>query len=151
MNISVMFGYTVTGPVGALSATLGLSTPALLVFSIVTYFYTAMKQIGAVSHVLNGVRGAVIPVIIGAAWKLKGQALVSRISYVIMAVAFFLCTFTSLSKPMIVILGAVFGLALGFVRDQKQAGGKTQGGLTDDRQAAQDGLADNKREGGGHS
>jgi chromate transporter len=151
MNISVMFGYTVAGPVGALSATLGLSTPALLVFSIVTYFYTAMKQIGAVSHVLNGVRGAVIPVIIGAAWKLKGQALVSRISYVIMAVAFFLCTFTSLSKPMIVILGAVFGLALGFVRDQKQAGGKTQGGLTDDRQAAQDGLADNKREGGGHS
>lgn len=29
-------------------------------FSIVTYFYTAMKQIGVVSHVLNGVRGAVI-------------------------------------------------------------------------------------------
>lgn len=127
MNISVMFGYTVAGPAGAFAATLGLSAPALLVFALVTYFYTAMKQIHTINRVLNGVRSAVIPVIIGASWKMKGQALVSKISYVIMAAAFLVCAFTKVSKPMVVILGAVFGLMLGIIQDRKMRDGKEGG------------------------
>lgn len=112
INISVMFGYTVSGVTGALAAAFGLSLPALLSIAVVTYFYSAMKSNVYVAKILNGVRCAVIPIILSAAWKLKGKALTCKIGYGIMAVALVLCAFTSVNKILVVVMGAASGLLI---------------------------------------
>ena len=65
-----------------------------------------------VAKVLNGVRCVVIPIILNASWKLKSKSLVFRISYVLFAVSFLICAFTNVSKPLVIVLGALLGLVI---------------------------------------
>ncbi len=110
VNMSVLCGYAMEGAAGALSAAFGLTAPAIAAISLVVYFYGSLKANPYVEKVLNGVRCVVIPIILQAAWKLKGKSIISMISYVFLAVAFVVCAFTDISKPMVIIAGAIFGL-----------------------------------------
>jgi len=110
INISVMFGYTVAGFFGALAAAFGLALPALVAIGIVTYFYTSLRDNIYVAKILNGVRSAVIPIIISAAMKLRAKSLVSRLSYLLMIISFLLCTFTKINKVLVVLFGVIVGL-----------------------------------------
>ena len=97
---------------GALAAAFGLSAPAILAIAVVAYFYGFLKNNVYVAKVLNGVRCVVIPIILNASWKLKSKSLVSRISYVLFAVSFLICAFTNVSKPLVIVLGALLGLVI---------------------------------------
>ena len=110
--MSVLCGYAMEGAAGALSAAFGLSAPAVVAIGLVTYFYNSLKNNVYVEKVLNGVRCVVIPIIIQAAWKLKEKSLISIMSYVLLAVSFWICAFTDISKPMVMIAGAVLGLVI---------------------------------------
>ena len=66
-------------------------------------------------------RCAVIPIILGAAVRLKDKSLTDKSSYVLAAFALLVCTFTGVNKILVVLGGAAFGLiALALRR-----GGKT--------------------------
>ncbi len=112
INMSVLSGYMMEGPMGALAAAFGLSAPAILAIAVVAYFYGFLKNNVYVAKVLNGVRCVVIPIILNASWKLKSKSLVSRISYVLFAVSFLICAFTNVSKPLVIVLGALLGLVI---------------------------------------
>ena len=121
INIAVLFGSTMCGFWGAVLAAFGLSMPALLCIAIVTYFYSALKSNVLVARALDGVRCAVIPIILGAAVRLKDKSLTDKSSYVLAALALLVCTFTGVNKILVVLGGAAFGLiALALRR-----GGKT--------------------------
>ena len=81
VNYSVLFGYTAAGIPGALAASFGLVSPAVIVIAVITNFYDIFCNNPYVIRMMNGVRSAVIPVIIGAAWKLKKNALTDRATY----------------------------------------------------------------------
>ena len=110
INTSVIFGYTVAGFWGAVLAAFGLSLPALISIAVVTYFYSAIKSNVIVARALSGVRCAVIPIILGAALRLREKSLTGKSSYVLAAIALFVCTFTKVNKILVVLGGAVFGL-----------------------------------------
>lgn len=110
VNYAVLFGYTVAGVPGALSAAFGLVSPAVIVITIVTNFYDFFSTNPYVMRMMNGVRSAVIPVIIGAAWKLKKNALIDKVTYVICAVVAVICVVSDLNKLLIVIASALIGL-----------------------------------------
>lgn len=110
VNMSVLCGYAMGGVAGALAAAFGLTAPAIVAIGQVTYFYSSLKSNPYVEKVLNGVRCVVIPIILQAAWKLKGKSLTSVISYVFLAVSFVVCAFTDMSKPIVIVAGAVLGL-----------------------------------------
>lgn len=112
INISVLFGYTAAGFWGAVLAAFGLSLPALICIAIVTMFYSALKDNVWVAKALDGVRCAVIPIILGAAVRLKDAALKGPLSYVLAAAALVVCTFTGVNKILIVVTGAVIGIVL---------------------------------------
>ncbi|MGF6906428.1 chromate transporter [Fusobacterium sp. PH5-44] len=109
INISVMFGYSVSGFWGAIAASFGLALPALIAIGIVTYFYTSLRDNIYVDKVLNGIRSAVVPIIISAALKLKAKSLVSKMGYLLMVISFALCTFTKINKIFIVLSGIIIG------------------------------------------
>lgn len=83
INTSVIFGYTVAGFWGAVLAAFGLSLPALISIAVVTYFYSAIKSNVIVARALGGVRCAVIPIILGAALRLREKSLTDKSSYVL--------------------------------------------------------------------
>lgn len=112
INMSVLCGYAMEGAAGALAAAFGLSAPAVFAIGLVAYFYDSLKNNGMIERILGGVRCVVIPIILQAAWKLKEKSLVSWASWVFLAAAFFVCAFTNVSKPLVIALGAVFGLVV---------------------------------------
>ena len=121
VNMSVLCGYAMEGVAGALSASFGLTAPAILAIGLVTYFYSSLKSNPYVEKVLNGVRCVVIPIILQAAWKLKDKSLTSAVSYVLMAAAFVVCGFTDISKPGEMIAGGARGLLIWRGGDQHGA------------------------------
>ena len=110
INIAVLFGYTMEGVLGAVIAAFSLSLPALISIAVVTYFYSALKDNVLVARALDGVRCAVIPIILAAAVRLKDKSLVRRTDYVLAGIAVLVCAFTGVNKALVVIGGAAFGL-----------------------------------------
>lgn len=111
INISVMFGYSVSGFWGAIAASFGLALPALIAIGIVTYFYTSLRDNIYVAKILNGIRSAVVPIILNAALKLRAKSLVSKMGYLLMLISFTICTFTNTNKIFVVLSGIVIGFA----------------------------------------
>jgi len=112
INMSVLSGYVMAGVPGALAAAFGLSAPALVAIALVAHFYEVLKDNLYVEKILSGVRCVVIPIMLNAAWKLKKTALSSGISYVLLGIAFVICTFTKMNKLILVVLSAVAGLLI---------------------------------------
>lgn len=121
INVSVMTGYAMAGVPGALAAAFGLSLPALLSISLVTVFYAALRDNVIVAAMLNGVRCAVIPIIIGAAIRLGPKSLAQKMSPFLCLAAFFICTFTSVNLIYVVLAGALAGfLSYYFMQRKKE-------------------------------
>ena len=112
INISVLSGYRMAGFFGAVSAAFGLSLPAIICIAIVTMFYTSIKDNVWAAKALNGVRCAVIPIILAAAVRLKDKSLTSKIGYVLAVLALAVCTFTDVNKILVVVSGGAAGLLL---------------------------------------
>lgn len=110
VNYAVLFGYAVAGVPGALCASFGLVSPAVAVITLVANFYDFFSTSPYVIKMMNGVRSAVIPVIIGAAWKLKKSALIDTATWIIAGLITVICVASDLNKVIIVVSCAVFGL-----------------------------------------
>lgn len=110
INISILSGYRMAGALGAAAAAFGLSAPAIICISIVTLFYTRIRDNIWAAKALNGVRCAVIPIILGAAIKLKDKSLTCRMGYLLAVIALAVCTFTDVNKIFVVVSGGFIGL-----------------------------------------
>lgn len=112
VNFSILTGYAMNGFTGAIAASLGLVSPAVVVVSLVVLFYDSIKSNPAVIRTLNGIRSAVIPIILLAAWKLKSRAVTIKLQWALALAALYICAFTSIPKSMVIILGAVIGFLI---------------------------------------
>ena len=73
-NITMLFGYQMAGVLGGVLAVLGIALPAVVVLSLVTLVYDAIKSNYWVWAALKGVQCAVVPIIGGAAISLGKEA-----------------------------------------------------------------------------
>lgn len=112
INMSVFSGYAMGGVPGAITAAVGLSTPAVITIAVVTYFYTTLRTNVWVEKILNGVRSVVIPIILSAAWKLKQTALKGKSAYFLLFVSFLVCAFTGVSKLLVMLAALAAGLLI---------------------------------------
>lgn len=69
-NISILFGYQVAGPAGAVAALFGMIVPPFFIMILVTSAYAIFRNHPIVSKAMMGVRAAVVPIIAGALIKL---------------------------------------------------------------------------------
>lgn len=111
-NISLLFGYHVAGLFGGICAVLGITCPAVIILSLVTYFYNAVKSNYWCRGALMGIQAAVVPIIGSAALSLGKDALRSRKGQVICAVAFLLSILAGVSNILLVLLGIGAALIL---------------------------------------
>ena len=104
-NISMIFGYSVGGVFGGFCAVLGITTPAILILSIVTIFYSKLKDNIWCASALCGIRSAVVPIIASAAFSLGKEAFKTKISVAAGVIALLLCVFTDIGNIELVGLG----------------------------------------------
>ena len=109
-NITMLFGYQMAGVAGGILAVLGIALPAVVVLSLVTLVYDAIKSNYWVWAALKGVQCAVVPIIGGAAISLGREGLKEKMGLVLCAAALVLCHFTSISNIVLILVGVVGAL-----------------------------------------
>ena len=121
-NASVLFGYHAAGFPGALACVAGICIPPLLILTVVTWFYTLVKDNIYVSRAMVGVRATVAPIIASAALGLRKAALTDRFGYVILLLGFVLYLFFGMNCITIVLLGGLLGFLWSTCRERRKGG-----------------------------
>lgn len=122
-NIALLFGYHVAGPFGGLCTVFGISSPAMIILTVVAIFYNSLKDNYWFAAFLRGIRSAVVPIIAVAALSLGKQALKTKFAFAIFGVAMVLALATDISNVSLVLIGIVSALVYHFAR-KKMEGGK---------------------------
>ena len=137
VNFSILSGHAMGGIPGAVSAAFGLVSPAVLVIALVACFYDFISSNPYVIRVMNGIRSAVVPIVLLASWKLKNSALGTGVGLrgpdspdwgpqqagrpvpvrfwlllLLAGAAFGVCAFTSVPKSVTILVGAAIGFLI---------------------------------------
>lgn len=104
-NVSMIFGYSISGVFGGFCAVIGITAPAVIILSVITLFYNTLKNNLWMESALRGIRSAVVPIIGCASLSLGKEAFKTRISIISGIAALLLCLFTELGNIQLVMIG----------------------------------------------
>lgn len=119
-NISMLFGYQIAGWIGGICSVLGITCPAVLILSLVTFCYDVVKANFWVHCAFKGVQAAVIPIVATAALSLGKEVLASKKGKIIAIFTMLLYLFTDISNIMMIVIGAGAALLLYHVKRMKK-------------------------------
>lgn len=118
-NLAGYFGRRQGGPLGALLALLGLTLPSGVAIVALGGLYQATKDTPLVRDALAGIRPVVIALLLGVAVTFAPRALAtvrgrtgSWLRATLIAVAFAVAAFTDVHPAVLIVAGAVVGLAM---------------------------------------
>ena len=111
-NVAYLFGYHQCGVPGGVMALLGIVTPPLIILSVLTFFYSNVRDNVWVAKALTGVRAVVAPVILSAVLKLTKGAFPTKACYALCGVGCALSLIFRVNSVLIVLLGVIAGLIL---------------------------------------
>lgn len=111
-NSTYLFGYHQGGALGGFLAVLGIATPPLIILSMVTFFYRAVRDNVYAARAMAGVRAVVVSIILSAVVKLqKTQSPLSRPAFYGLCAASCVLSFVMrVNNVLIVLAGAAIGL-----------------------------------------
>lgn len=111
VNTSIMVGYRLAGPLGALLTTVGTVLPPLIIITSIARFYTAFKENTIVNALLLGMRAGVAAVIIDVIIRMARDIIKSKntVSISIMIVALAAAIIFNVNAAVIIILSGAFG------------------------------------------
>lgn len=121
-NVAMLYGYRVGGMSGGIACTVGMILPPFIILSIVTYFYTFVQTNPYVISAMTGVRAAIVPIIISAAFGMIKGAFKFPAFYAVAVLAFVLYVFFNVSCVLLVIMGVVCGLAICELYERRGSG-----------------------------
>ncbi len=113
--LATFAGYRLQGVPGALVATLALFLPALVLMSLLSHFYTRLKDLGRAQDLLAGLSPVVVGLILGAALLLVRGAIHGFPGILVALLALLLLLRFRWHPAFVLVLGAAAG-ALGWVR-----------------------------------
>ncbi|MBP1924401.1 chromate transporter [Sedimentibacter acidaminivorans] len=111
VNTSIMTGYRLAGVLGAFVSILGTALPPLIIITVVSKFYDAIKNNSSVNAVLLGMRAGVAAVIINVIIKMVGDILKKKnlTSIIIMVLSFLAAVVFNINAALIIVICGVFG------------------------------------------
>lgn len=119
VNTATFVGYKQKGIMGGIMATLGVIFPSIIIITIIAAFLQNFAEIAVVQHAFNGIRVAVVALIINAVIKIGKTSIVNWLGAVIAIIAFVLTAFSGISPVYIVIAAALVGLLSKGMRGKK--------------------------------
>lgn len=112
-NVAYLFGYRQAGVLGGVVAVVGMVLPPMLILSVLTYCYVMFKDNVWVAKLLNGVRAAVVPIILSAALKLRNGAFPNKICYGLCIGGCILNVVFGVNCVVVILLGVLAGILMG--------------------------------------
>ena len=107
-NVAYLYGHHQGGMLCGVMAVLGIAAPSLLILSILTIFYEAVRDNVWVAKALAGVRAVVAPIILSAALKLqKPEPSMSKSVFFGLCLAGCVLSFALHINSILIVLGAV--------------------------------------------
>ena len=104
-NISMLFGYSVAGWFGGVCAVIGIACPAVLILSIVTFFYQQLKDNELCFAMLKGIRCAVVPIMGSAALSLGKDVFKTKAGSTIGLLAFLAFLLFDIGNVTMILIG----------------------------------------------
>ena len=110
INAATFVGYRVAGTFGAFCATMGVVLPSFLIIYGLSFIIREFQEVPPVQYAFEGIRAAVLALVMKALWSMYKQCPKNPLSYLLMSMAF---VFVAVLKVRIfpVIIGcALIGL-----------------------------------------
>lgn len=128
-NSATFVGYRVSGVAGSVAAVLGAISPSVMIILVVAAVFQDLMAYPMVGHVFNGIRPAVVALIVYAVMKLAKTAKLKEYGNWLVALSGFMAVAFFGVHPIVVVLcAALYGIFLrGHVIriiDRKQKGGR---------------------------
>ena len=115
INAATFVGYRVCGVKGALAAVMGAASPSVIIILAVAMVFSNLTEYPAVQYVFNGIRPAVVALILYAVIKLAKSAKLSEyLNWLIALAAVVAIAVFGLHPVAVVVAAALYGL---FLRD----------------------------------
>ena len=111
-KMSAVVGYYKGGWAGALAAVLGIAMPSAILVIMLLSAVMLVKDNPIISSMLKGLRPVVVAMLAYAAYDMAPGALKNKKTWGIGIAALCLMIFTPLHPALIVVLGAIVGIAL---------------------------------------
>jgi chromate transporter len=128
-QLAVYIGWLLHKTRGGIVAGVLFVLPSLLILIGLSWVYMAYGNLPAVAGVMNGIKPAVVAIVLGAAWRIGNRTLRNGALVAIAVAAFLAIAVLELPFPLIVLGAAITGLVGGRAWPARfQPGGAVPGG-----------------------
>jgi chromate transporter len=112
INAATFIGYTLAGIAGSLVATLGVITPSLILLLFLSSFLARLIQKPEAKNFINGLRSALIALILLASYTLGQTAMIDYQTAAIFVLFLIASILRQVNPIYFIFLGAILGLLL---------------------------------------
>ena len=125
VNISIFAGHKLRGIKGSIVATLGSILPSFLIILAIAMFFTAFKDNPWVARAFQGIRPAVIALILVPMVDMARKSCKKWWAWAIAVASLALVAFLSVSPIYIILCVAVLGFSVTWLRERRSDGQRT--------------------------
>lgn len=115
-QLAVYIGWLLHRTAGGIAAGVLFVLPSLLILIALSWVYMAWGHLPAIAGIMNGIKPAVVAIVLGAAWRIGSRTIRNWLLAAIAACAFVAIAVLHLPFPLIVLAAALAGLAGGRLR-----------------------------------
>jgi chromate transporter len=108
-QLAIYIGWLLHKARGGIVAGVLFVLPSLLILIALSWVYLAFGHVPAVAGVMNGIKPAVVAIVLGAAWRIGSRTLKNGALVAIAVAAFFAISVLDLPFPLIVLGAALAG------------------------------------------
>ena len=109
-QLAVYIGWLLHRTPGGIAAGLLFILPSLVLLIALSWIYLAFGHLPVIAGIMNGIKPAVVAIVIGAAWRIGARTLRNGLLAAIAVAAFIAIALLDLPFPLIVLGAALLGL-----------------------------------------
>ncbi len=110
VNTSTYIGYQQAGIPGAISGTLGMITPSIVIITLVASILNQFIELPVVQHALSGIRVVVCALMLQTIVSLAKAGIKDKLGLLLFLAGFLLATFTPVPTILLVVCAAGIGI-----------------------------------------
>lgn len=110
VNAAAFIGYRKAGVLGSVAAVLGITLPTFLIVIVLSLFYLMFQNHEKIQAALQGIKGAVIALILLAAYRMAKQSVFDISTTLMMATTVITLVMFPISPIYIIVMGIASGI-----------------------------------------
>ena len=122
INIATFIGTKTYGVLGAIATTMGVVLPSFVIISVISLFFEQFLALKWVGYAFEGIRVAVVVLIINAALKLGKVNEKNLFNFIMTGLAFVLAAFTPINVVFVLLGAMVVGILSDLIAKKRKKG-----------------------------